>query len=99
MSASNSQLLAELSADRALASQVLFPHRHNQATPPFHIQIMDFWRAADEFEVIEVFREGAKTTLSEEFLLVEALFSNFKYAVLIGGDVHQRLSAHRSHKA
>lgn len=80
----NPILLKQISEDRALASAVLFSHRHRQATPPFHIDIMDYWRSADEMVVIEVFREGAKTTLAEEFLTIEALFGNFRYAIIIG---------------
>jgi len=34
--------------------------------------------------VVEAFREGAKTTLAEEFLLIEALFQNFSYLLIIG---------------
>jgi len=63
---------------------MLFEHRHRQASPAFHIQIMDMWRSSDELVVIEAFREGAKTTLSEEFLLMEACFGNFKYCLIFG---------------
>lgn len=45
---------------------------------------MDLWSSADEFVSIEAFREGAKTTLSEEFLLMEAGFKNFKYCLIFG---------------
>lgn len=84
MALSNAALLRVLSEDRALASATLFPHRHPQATPPFHISIIDHWRAADPFVLIEAFREGAKSTLSEEHLLVEACFGNFGYCLIIG---------------
>ena len=84
MGLSNELVLKQLSGDRALASAMLFPHRHSQETPEFHINIMDLWRSRDEFVVIQAFREGAKTTLSEEFLLIEALFKNFKYALVLG---------------
>jgi phage terminase large subunit-like protein len=77
-------LLRQISQDRALASQILFPHRHPQASPPFHIEIVDLWCAADAFVSIEAFREGAKTTLSEEVVLTEALFHNFNYGIVIG---------------
>jgi hypothetical protein len=63
---------------------MLFPHRHPQASPAFHIAVIDMWRSADEFVSIEAFREGAKTTLSEEFLLTEALFKNFNYLLIFG---------------
>ena len=77
-------LLRQLSEDRALASAMLFPHRHTQDTPPFHIQMIDLWQSAEEYVVIEAFREGAKTTLAEEFLLTEGLFGNFGYLIIIG---------------
>ena len=78
------QLLRELSEDRALASRVIFGHRHSEETPPFHIEMVDLWRSSDEFLAIEAFRGAAKTTLSEEFLLLEALFGNFSYCLLFG---------------
>ena len=84
MSLSEEHLLRQISEDRALASALLFPHRHKQASPPFHVDIMDMWRSADEFVSIEAFRQGAKTTLSEEFLLIEALFANFRYLLIFG---------------
>ena len=84
MSLTAASTLKVISEDRALASAMLFPHRHPQATPPFHIEIMDAWRSADEFVLIEAFRSAAKSTLSEEHLLVEACFGNFNYCLIIG---------------
>ena len=76
--------LRQLSEDRALASEILFSHRHRQMTPLFHVQMMDAWRAADELIVIKAFRGGAKTTKSEEFNLMEACFHNFEYLLIFG---------------
>lgn len=76
-------LLRAISEDRALGSAMLFRHRHGHESPPMHVAIMDAWRSADEFVMIEAFREGAKTTLAEEFLLMEAAFANFYYCLLI----------------
>lgn len=81
---SNELTLRHISEDRALASAMLFAHRHPQASPAFHISVIDMWRSADEFVAISAFREGAKTTLSEEFLLIEALFKNFNYLLIFG---------------
>lgn len=81
---SNASALRVISEDRALASAMVFPHRHPQASPAFHVEIMDLWRAEDEFVLIEAFREGAKSTLSEEFLLLEACFGNFGYCIVFG---------------
>jgi hypothetical protein len=76
--------LRVISEDRALASAMVFPHRHPKASPPFHIEIMDAWGAKDEYVLVEAFRGAGKSTLSEEFLLVEACFGNFQYALIIG---------------
>ncbi|PRX32244.1 hypothetical protein B0G75_104265 [Paraburkholderia sp. BL18I3N2] len=84
MALSNAALLKAISEDRALASAMMFPHRHPQASPAFHVEVMDLWRAEDEFVLIEAFREGGKSTLSEEFLLLEAAFGNFGYCLIIG---------------
>jgi len=62
---------------------MLFAHRHSHETPSYHVEIMDAWRSADEFVLIEAYRAGAKTTLAEEFLLMEGAFANFFYALLI----------------
>lgn len=78
------QLLYSMSMDRALAQAMLFSHRHKQATPPFHLRIFDLWRSSNEYVSIEAFREGGKTTLSEEFLIIEALFHNFNYLLIFG---------------
>lgn len=63
---------------------MIFPHRHPQASPSCHVEVMDLWRSVDEFVLIEMFREGGKSTLSEEFLLLEACFGNFGYCLILG---------------
>ncbi|KWB54193.1 hypothetical protein [Burkholderia ubonensis] len=84
MALTNAAFLKAISDDRALGSAMLFPHRHPQASPAFHVEVMDLWRCADEWVLIEAFREGAKSTLSEEHLLIEACFGNFGYCLIIG---------------
>ena len=84
MSLSNASMLRTISEDRALGANLLFAHKHKNTSPDFHIRIMDLWRSVDDLVVIEAFREGAKTTLSEEFMLMEAAFANFKYALIFG---------------
>lgn len=84
MSLTSAATLKIISEDRALASAMCFPHRHPQASPAAHVQIMDAWRASDEFVLIEMFREGGKSTLSEEFLLLEACLGNFGYCIILG---------------
>ncbi|MBN3809428.1 hypothetical protein [Paraburkholderia sp. Ac-20347] len=84
MAFTNASLLKSISDDRALGAAMMFPHRHPQTSPTCHVEIMDLWRSSDEFVEIEMFREGGKSTLSEEFLLLEAAFGNFGYCIIIG---------------
>ena len=84
MALTNEALLRACSEDRALASTLIFDHRHPQRSPAFHVEIMDLWRAADEFVSIEAFREAAKSTLSEEFLALEGAYANSPYTLIIG---------------
>lgn len=44
----------------------------------------DLWRSAEELVVLEAFREAAKTTTAEEFLLLEGCYGNFPYALIVG---------------
>lgn len=84
MSVQDKALLRAISDDRALGSAMLFGHRHQFASPGYHPVIMDAWRSADPFVLIEAFRGSAKTTLAEEFLVMEGCFGNFHYCLLIG---------------
>ena len=84
MAVSESDLLREINLNRALGLQLLFPHRHGQASPGMHVEIVDAWRSQDQFVGIEAFRGAAKTTLAEEFLALEAQFANFAYALIVG---------------
>jgi len=84
MSLSNAAILKAINDDRALGASMLFGAKHRHASPDFHVTIMDMWRSQDDLVAIMAFREGAKTTLSEEFILMEALFGNFKYALIFG---------------
>ena len=89
-------LLRAINADRALGSALVFAHRHPQESPEFHVAVLDLWRAQDEFVVVEAFREAGKSTLSEEFILLEAAYRNFDYALIFGETYTkacQRLSA------
>jgi len=89
-------LLARLSADRALASIMLFGHRHPQQEAEMHVELMDLFRSKDEFVQLEAFREGGKTTKLEEHLILSGSFGNFNYCLLLGETYEkacQRLAA------
>jgi hypothetical protein len=96
MKAEDLELLSEISRDRALGSSLLFSHRHSDDSPAFHIELLDLWRCADPFVLIEAFRGAGKSTLSEEFLTLEGCFGNFHYWLLLGetySKACQRLAA------
>jgi hypothetical protein len=77
-------LLRQLGHDRIMAHQVLFRHRHPDATPPFHDEIINIWHAADPAALVMVFREGGKSTIAEEAFVVGAGFQLFHNALIIG---------------
>ena len=90
------ELLEQISADRALGSSLLFSHRHSEESPPFHVELLDLWRCADPYVLIEAFRGAAKSTLSEEHLTMEGCFGNEPYWLLLGetySKACQRLAA------
>jgi hypothetical protein len=84
VSAPDPVLLAKLSADRALASVILFKHRHPQAEASMHIEMMDLFFSADELVQLEAFRGAAKTTKLEEALILAGCFGTYRYMLLIG---------------
>lgn len=90
------EILVKLRADPVLAHSVVFKHRHPQATPPFHRQmILDFW-STEEYVGEMAFRGAGKSTLAEEALTLMALFGVIRYGVIIGESYDracERLSA------
>lgn len=79
-----SELVTTLSRDRFLAHRFFFPHRHGDATPDFHREIIRDWNAPHPRIVTKAFRGGGKTTLEEEHLCLDMLFGLFRYGVVLG---------------
>lgn len=78
------ELIQELQSDWAFTLSYLFGHRHPQASPAFHKNIVDAWFSNDPRVLLKVFRGGAKSTLGEEALVVGALFQLFQYGLIVG---------------
>lgn len=78
------ELLAELRADRMLAHKLLFKSRHPNTTPAFHRLILDAWASPDPRVLIKAFRGAAKSTIAEEFLILETLFGDEPFALIVG---------------
>jgi hypothetical protein len=78
------KLIARLAVDPRLAHQFLFAHRHPQATPPFHYEIIDDLHG-DHPRIIELaFRGAAKSTLAEEAIVIDACFKRFRNLIIVG---------------
>jgi hypothetical protein len=73
-----------LGVDRRLAHAVLFKHRHPNQTPAFHSEILRLWHSPLKRVLIMAFRGAAKSTLSEEGIILDALFGDFKNGIILG---------------
>jgi hypothetical protein len=63
---------------------VLFKHRHPDDTPVFHKEIIQAWHSPRPRVITQAFRGGAKSTIAEEVVIIEALYSLFTFAMLLG---------------
>ena len=90
------ELLRLFQADRVAAHKYLFAHRHKDDTPEFHEEIVALYADPHPLVAMMAFRGGAKSTISEEAVLLEALFQEFEFCLLIGnnyGSACQRVAA------
>lgn len=90
------QLLAAFAADRVYAHQILFSHRHKDETPEFHRLTLERFYSDHPRVVEEAFRGSAKSTLSEEYIILKALYREIDFGILIGnayGMACQRLAS------
>lgn len=78
------ELLRRLWANRPLAHEVLFRHRHPQKAPPFHVEMIQDFHSPISGIVDIVFRGAAKSTIAEEAIALMALFREFKNCLIIG---------------
>lgn len=78
------QLIVDLGSDHRLAHQVLFAHRHPDATPAFHYEIIDDLHG-DSRRVLELaFRGAGKSTIAEEYIAIDACFRRFRNFIIVG---------------
>lgn len=78
------QLLTTFRNDRKLAHRVLFKHRHPDETPEAHDEVIDLWNSVLERVGVTAFRGFAKSTLSEETMLLDVLFEDFEFGIIVG---------------
>src|ERR1044071_5845793 len=91
------QAIRELAENRVLAHQVLFRHRHRDATPEFHREMIELAHGEDPRVSIQAFRGAAKSTVvCEETTIVKALLGEFRNGLIVGEKYEravERLSA------
>lgn len=78
------ELILKLGRNRLLAHQVLFAHRHPDATPQFHHEMIDLWHSATPKALVMAFREGGKSTIAEEAFVLGSCYTLFHNAIIIG---------------
>jgi hypothetical protein len=83
MSARENAIL-RLGRDPRLAHAAFFGHRHPDPTPDFHYQMIDDWHSQSSRFLFLAFRGGAKSTIAEEAIIVQACFRRFENCVLLG---------------
>lgn len=79
-----SAAILRLGREPRLAHQALFAHRHPNVTPPFHYEMIDLWHGPDPRVLIKAFRGGAKSSISEEAIIIQAGFRRFKNGIVLG---------------
>ena len=78
------ELFVRLYRNRHLAHKIIFKHRHAEASPPFHRDMITDWHSTDQFNCELAFRGSAKSTIGEEGLCLGGLFKDFEYAMVFG---------------
>lgn len=79
-----SDLILKLGRNHVLAHATFFRHRHSDETPHFHPQIINAWHSPVQKSATMAFRGGAKSTIAEEVITLEAVYGLFKFAMLLG---------------
>jgi hypothetical protein len=82
--------------NRVQAHQIIFAHRHTDVTPAFHEEMIRLWHSKIPNLLFMAFREGAKSTIAEEALILGAVFELFHYGIVLGENeprAHDRLRA------
>ena len=77
-------LIERLARNPRLAHATFFKHRHPDATPDFHYELIDLWHGGDPRVVVEAFRGAAKSTLAEEAIVVMACLRKFRNGLILG---------------
>lgn len=77
-------LLRKFAGDKFLAHKILFSHRRKNSSPEFHAELLRLFYSSARYVALEAFRGAAKSTIMEEYILLEVLFREFKYPIILG---------------
>ncbi len=77
-------LIERIARNPRLLHATLFPHRHPDQTPQFHLEMIDDWWSSFPYVGEEAFRGGAKSTIAEEAITGMACLRMFKNGVVLG---------------
>lgn len=86
----NEEAVRLIAADRVNAHAVLFAHRRKDenglpiGSAPFHPTLIEAIHSLHPRVVVEAFRKAAKSTLTEEAVVIMAALCEFKNCVIIG---------------
>lgn len=78
------RLIFELGVNPVLAHATFFGERHAHRTPAFHKEIIDLWHSDEKNVLTMAFRGGAKSTLAEEAIVIEAALGRTRNCVILG---------------
>jgi hypothetical protein len=79
-------LILKFGADRVVAHQALFAHRHGSTTPAFHDELIELWHSRASRVLVLAFRGGGKSTLAEEALVLAAAMKLVRNVLIIGSN-------------
>lgn len=83
------ETISRLSADKWLAHQIIFRHRHQHGghpiePAPFHREmVVDFW-SDDRYSILLAFRGSGKSTIGEEDIALAAVLRRYHNILIIG---------------
>jgi hypothetical protein len=85
-------------ANRWLAHQVIFKKRHPDSTPAFHVELIQLWHSSSPRVLTMAFREGGKSTIAEEAIVLGASLQLFHNALILGADQDRAIDRLRAIK-
>jgi hypothetical protein len=76
--------ITEIARNRVLAHNIIFPHRHDSATPEFHVELITDWHSAIPNLCDIAFRGSGKSTIGEEAIIIRACLREFHHCIIFG---------------